>query len=83
MFCFAHVLPYDTLSQSKKIEDPNTLVRKLKEEPVGSESRNFATLAVGGEREVRHQETKTQAPKAVMLAKTGQGLNLAIHLGTK
>lgn len=63
MFSFAHVLPYDTLSQSKKTEDPNTLVRKLKEEPVGSESCNFATLAAGGEREVSHQKTKTQAPQ--------------------
>lgn len=39
----------------KKVEDPNILVRKLREEAVGSVSQNFATLATGGLRERRQK----------------------------
>lgn len=49
MPCYAHMLlPFDVLSQSKKAEDSNAPLRKLKEKAVVSVSKNFTALAVDG-----------------------------------
>lgn len=62
-----HVLPYDVLSQSRKAQDPDILVRKFGLEVVCNVSKNFTTLAEGvkgEETEVSNQKTKTSVSSA-------------------